>query len=78
MPGIYKRVIEHKIPTNLLMKPVQQKVRRIGGEKLEAVKDEVDKLWTAGFIAEVHHPRWISNPVVVPKPGGKWRMCIDF
>lgn len=36
MPGIDRKVIEHKIPTNPLMKPVQQKVRRIGGEKLEA------------------------------------------
>ncbi|KAL2248312.1 UNVERIFIED_CONTAM: Retrovirus-related Pol polyprotein from transposon [Sesamum indicum] len=23
-------------------------------------------------------PDWLSNVVVVPKPGGKWRVCIDF
>ncbi|KAL0414908.1 UNVERIFIED_CONTAM: Retrovirus-related Pol polyprotein from transposon [Sesamum radiatum] len=23
-------------------------------------------------------PEWLSNVVLVPKPGGKWRMCIDF
>ncbi|KAL0345504.1 UNVERIFIED_CONTAM: Retrovirus-related Pol polyprotein from transposon [Sesamum radiatum] len=22
--------------------------------------------------------KWLSNVVLVPKPGGKWRMCIDF
>jgi hypothetical protein len=30
------------------------------------------------FIREVHHPRWLANPVVVPKAGGKLRMCIDY
>ncbi|KAL0462827.1 UNVERIFIED_CONTAM: hypothetical protein Slati_0170300 [Sesamum latifolium] len=23
-------------------------------------------------------PKWLFNVVLVPKPGGKWRMCIDF
>ncbi|KAL0291793.1 UNVERIFIED_CONTAM: Retrovirus-related Pol polyprotein from transposon [Sesamum radiatum] len=22
--------------------------------------------------------KWLTNIVLVPKPGGKWRMCIDF
>jgi hypothetical protein len=35
-------------------------------------------LLDAGFIREVHHPRWMANPVVVPKAGGKLRMCIDY
>lgn len=78
MPGLDPDVAEHRIPTNSLMKPVHQKHRQIAGEKLEAVIAEVDKLFQAGFITEVYHPRWISNPVVVPKPRGKWQMCIDF
>jgi hypothetical protein len=32
----------------------------------------------AGFIREVHHPRWLANPVVIPKVSGKLRMWIDF
>lgn len=42
------------------------------------MKEEVQKLFRAGFIKEVTWPRWISNPVVVPKAGGKWRICIDY
>ncbi|KAL0395197.1 UNVERIFIED_CONTAM: Pro-Pol polyprotein [Sesamum latifolium] len=32
----------------------------------------------AGHIEEIQFPKWLSNVVLVPKPGGKWRMCIDF
>ncbi|KAL0427158.1 UNVERIFIED_CONTAM: Pro-Pol polyprotein [Sesamum latifolium] len=32
----------------------------------------------AGHIEEIQFPEWRSNVVLVPKPGGKWRMCIDF
>ncbi|KAL0455084.1 UNVERIFIED_CONTAM: putative protein K02A2.6 [Sesamum latifolium] len=39
---------------------------------------EVNKLLTAGHITEIQFPEWLSNVVLVPKPGGKWRMCIDF
>jgi hypothetical protein len=36
------------------------------------------KLLDASFIQEVHHPRWLDNPVVVSKTGGKLWMCIDY
>ena len=26
----------------------------------------------------VRYPEWLANPVVVPKKGGKERMCVDF
>ncbi|KAL0434466.1 UNVERIFIED_CONTAM: Pro-Pol polyprotein [Sesamum latifolium] len=41
-------------------------------------KAEVDKLMAVGHIEEIQFPEWLSNVVLVPKPGGKWRMCIDF
>ncbi|GKV37206.1 hypothetical protein SLEP1_g45263 [Rubroshorea leprosula] len=31
-----------------------------------------------GFIRRVEYSEWVSNPVLVKKPSGKWRMCIDF
>ncbi|KAL0444713.1 UNVERIFIED_CONTAM: putative protein K02A2.6 [Sesamum latifolium] len=31
----------------------------------------------AGHIEEIQFLKWLSNVVLVPKPGGKWRMCID-
>ena len=32
----------------------------------------------AGIIREVRHPDWLANLVIVPKKGGKERMCVDF
>ena len=32
----------------------------------------------ACVIREVRHPDWLANPVIVPKKGGKERMCVDF
>ncbi|KAL0458429.1 UNVERIFIED_CONTAM: hypothetical protein Slati_0470100 [Sesamum latifolium] len=39
---------------------------------------EVNKLLTAEHIREIQFPEWLSNVVLVPKPVGKWRLCIDF
>uniref|UniRef100_A0A2N9IZX2 RNA-directed DNA polymerase n=1 Tax=Fagus sylvatica TaxID=28930 RepID=A0A2N9IZX2_FAGSY len=47
-------------------------------EDMPAVMAEVDKLLTAGFIREVYYPEWLANVVMVKKPNGKWRMCVDF
>jgi len=35
-------------------------------------------LEAAGAIREVQYPEWLANPVVVPKKGGKERMCVDL
>lgn len=32
----------------------------------------------AGVIREVQFSEWLSNPVLIKKANGKWRMCIDF
>ena len=39
---------------------------------------EVDNLLTVGFIREVKYPKCLVNVVVVPKKGGKWRVCVDY
>jgi len=36
------------------------------------------KLLEAGFIQECQYPEWILNVVLVRKPNGTWRMCVDF
>ena len=60
------------------MRPVKQRVRRQPTEKQAFIVQETRKLEAAGVIREVRYPEWLANPVVVPKKGGKERMCVDF
>ncbi|GKV21495.1 hypothetical protein SLEP1_g31472 [Rubroshorea leprosula] len=78
MPGIPKSVSQHKLSTNPLKKPVAQKRRLFGGERLQAIREEVEKLLQAGFVRKVDYYEWVANPVLVKKANGKWRMCIDY
>jgi hypothetical protein len=47
-------------------------------ERQNFIHEEIKKLLDVGFIQEVHHPRWLDNPVVIPKAGGKLQMCIRY
>lgn len=47
-------------------------------ERQAAVHGEVQKLLEVNFIREIQFMQWLSNVVLVPKPGGNWRICIDF
>ncbi|RDX77843.1 hypothetical protein CR513_41962, partial [Mucuna pruriens] len=58
--------------------PISQKKRRLGEEKRRMAKAEIARLLQAGFIQEVKYPILLSNVVIVKKPSGKWRMCIDY
>ncbi|GKV48259.1 hypothetical protein SLEP1_g55083 [Rubroshorea leprosula] len=78
MPGIPTSVFQHKLSTNPLKKPVAQKRRLFGGERLKVIKEEVEKLLQAGFVRRVDYCEWVANPVLVKKANGKWRMCIDY
>uniref|UniRef100_A0A2N9FPT8 Reverse transcriptase domain-containing protein n=1 Tax=Fagus sylvatica TaxID=28930 RepID=A0A2N9FPT8_FAGSY len=84
-PGVMKicqvlapNVMIHKLNVNPSMHPIKQKRRVFAPERNAAVMAEVDKLLTAGFIREVYYPEWLANVVMVKKPNGKWRMCVDF
>ena len=78
MPGIDPELITHKLNVDPTRKAVKQKKRTYALDRLEAIKQEVEKLLEAGFIEEVQFPEWLANPVMVKKANGKWRMCIDF
>ena len=47
-------------------------------EKMQAIAAERRKLLKTGFIRWVQYPEWLTNVVVVPKKGGKLRICVDF
>jgi len=39
---------------------------------------KVQKLLGPGFTGECQYPEWISNVILVKKPNGTWKMCVDF
>ncbi|KAL0427851.1 UNVERIFIED_CONTAM: hypothetical protein Slati_2959900 [Sesamum latifolium] len=78
LEGIDPEVISHHLNIDPHVKPVKQKKRHFGPEKDKIIQAEIDKLVAAGNVEEIQYPEWLSNVVLVPKPGGKWRMCIDF
>ncbi|KAK9050039.1 hypothetical protein SSX86_030992 [Deinandra increscens subsp. villosa] len=78
MTGVPKHFAEHHLNVYPGVKPIQQKRRIVDKVRNEVIKSEVDKLVEAGILREVHYQTWVANPVLVKKPDGSWRMCIDF
>ncbi|KAL0340339.1 UNVERIFIED_CONTAM: Transposon Ty3-G Gag-Pol polyprotein [Sesamum radiatum] len=71
-------VVAHHLKLDPSVKPVKQKKRHFGPKKDKIIRGEVNKLLLAEHIKEIQLPEWLSNIVLVPKPDGKWWMCIDF
>jgi hypothetical protein len=78
MPGVPKELIEHSLNVETKATSKKQRLRRFAPDKQEAIKKEIEKILTAGFIKEVFHPEWLANPVLVKKKNNnEWRMCVD-
>ncbi|CAL8999792.1 unnamed protein product, partial [Prunus brigantina] len=78
MPGISPDIISHRLSINPAVRPVRQNRRAYDPERYEAMKAEVDKLSTIGFIKEVDYPTWLANVVMIRKGTKGWRMCVDY
>jgi hypothetical protein len=78
MSGIPREVIEHKLGIDPAFKPIKQKERRYTPKRRETIRLEVNRLLEVRFIRLVDYLNWLANPVLVEKPDGSWRMCIDY
>jgi hypothetical protein len=73
MPGVPRNLIEHAINVDPKATLKRQHLRRFGDDRRDAIKKELTKLFAAGFIREVFHPKWLANLVLVTTRPGKYR-----
>nr|GEV04472.1 hypothetical protein [Tanacetum cinerariifolium] len=78
MTGVPRSIAEHRLNIRERYSPVRQKKRGQTPERAKAIQVEVQKLVEAGIQREVYYHDWLSNPVMVKKHDGNWRMCVDF
>ena len=78
MVGVNPVHASHKLNVIPLARPVRQQVRRFHLDLHQVIQAEVDNLLKPRFIREIKYPEWLANVVVVPKKGGKWRVCMDY
>jgi hypothetical protein len=72
-------LIEHSLNIDLKATSKRQHLRRFADDRRDAIKKELAKLLTAGFIREVFHPEWLANPVLICKKNtNEWRMCVNY
>jgi hypothetical protein len=77
MPRVPRELIEHKLHLDLKAKPIKQRLYHFTQDKKDVIKREIAKLLDVGFIKDVYHPDWLTNPILVPKKDKDWRMCVD-
>ena len=70
MPGIPWEVTEHALCLIPGSKTAKQRLRHFDDERHRAIGEEIAKLLAAGFIREVFHYDWLTNPVLVRKKTG--------
>nr|GEW31614.1 reverse transcriptase domain-containing protein [Tanacetum cinerariifolium] len=78
MTGVPLSVAEHRLNIREGYSPVRQKKKGQAPERAKAIQAEVQKLVEAGIMREDYYHDWLSNPVMVKKHDGSWRMCVDF
>ncbi|GJS17810.1 reverse transcriptase domain-containing protein [Tanacetum coccineum] len=78
MTGVPRHIAEHRLNIREGCPLVRQKKRGQAANRNQEIQEEVAKLVDAGIMKEVHYHSWLSNPVMVKKHYGIWRMCVDF
>jgi len=78
MSGINPDFLCHHLTMDAKVRLLRQRRRKFNKEQCLVVKEETQKLLSAGHIREIQYPEWLANVVLVKKANGKWRMCVDF
>jgi len=78
MSGIDRNFLCHCLTMDAKVHLVRQRRRKFNEERCLVVKEETQKLLSAGHIREIQYPEWLANVILVKKANGKWRMCVDF
>ncbi|KAI5323281.1 hypothetical protein L3X38_032353 [Prunus dulcis] len=79
MPGLDKKLVEHKLPIKEGYLPVKQGRRKMSMEMELKVKEEIERMVKAGFIRPAIYDDWLSNIVPVLKiKTGAVRICVDY
>nr|GEU74436.1 reverse transcriptase domain-containing protein [Tanacetum cinerariifolium] len=74
MTGVPRSVAEHRLNIREGCPPMRQKKRGQPPERAKAIQGKVQKLIEARIMREVYYHDWLSNPVMVKKHDGSWRM----
>ncbi|GJZ64546.1 hypothetical protein Tco_0620967 [Tanacetum coccineum] len=78
MTWVLRNIAEHRLNVLEGYSPVKQKKKSQAPKRNKAIQEEVEKLVDAGIMKEFHYHSWLSNPVMVKKHDGSWRMCVDL
>jgi hypothetical protein len=78
MIGAPRELIEHELYLDPMAKPVKQRLCCFTQDKKVVIKREMARLLDVGFIKEVYHSDWLTNPVLRPKKNKDWRMCVCY
>ncbi|XP_076049398.1 uncharacterized protein LOC143030081 [Oratosquilla oratoria] len=68
--------LEHDVDTEGAL-PIRQRPYRLNAFKREYLRAEVQRLQELGIVEPSHSP-WASPVVLVPKPDGSMRLCVDY
>ncbi|GKB33499.1 hypothetical protein Tco_0872900 [Tanacetum coccineum] len=86
MKGIPRTIMVGGEPFNIVhrlnefkhIELVKQKKRSLAPERNAAMRKKVKELTKANILRGVKYQTWVSNPVMVKKEDGRWKLCVDF
>lgn len=78
MSGVDPNFITHKLNVDPLFPSKKQKLRKSAKQRVEVVKEKMEKLKQARAIKLVFFPKWLSNMMVVRKKNGRWKFYVDL